>query len=205
MADDPKITDSSSSSAGCSSSNGSGALPQARGVVSLQDIQNVVEVMRKHTMGTCHLVVDNSGAELLDVVESGTLDGVDLVSGSLFGVLGGGIVTEGGYVAGRSSMVEKACARLSAPGLSLDAGSVPGDAHRLLFQGVFPFKILQCTTTHAVSLGFMIQIVMLCVKSLSICRADHLAMSLLFCQTQRCRCMLLHKLEIAVYYSRAQI
>jgi hypothetical protein len=125
-----------SCSDGCSNTTGKGAVPQARGIVSLQDIISVKQVMQKHVCGSCRFVVDNSGGELLEAEEPGSLDGVDLSSGSLFGVLGGGIVTDGGYVAGRSSLVERACARLSAPGLSLDAGSVPGDTHRLLFQGV---------------------------------------------------------------------
>lgn len=64
--------------------------------------------------------------------------GADLVMGSLIKSPGGTIVTGGGYVAGRSDLVAAANARLSSPGVGLDAGCVPGETLRLMFQGVFP-------------------------------------------------------------------
>lgn len=46
--------------------------------------------------------------------------------------LGGTIAPCGGYVAGSDDVVNRAFARIGAPGLSLDAGAVPGDTLRLL-------------------------------------------------------------------------
>lgn len=43
----------------------------------------------------------------------------------------------GGYVAGRADLIDKCAARLSAPGLSTDAGNVSGEQLRLMFQGLF--------------------------------------------------------------------
>ena len=61
--------------------------------------------------------------------------GADLTMGSLIKSPGGTIVTGGGYIAGRADLVAAAGARLTAPGVGLDAGAVPGDTLRLMFQG----------------------------------------------------------------------
>lgn len=61
--------------------------------------------------------------------------GADLCMGSLIKNGGGTIVSGGGYVAGRADLVERAVARLTAPGIGIDAGCVPGETLRLMFQG----------------------------------------------------------------------
>ena len=58
--------------------------------------------------------------------------------GSLIKSPGGTIVPGGGYVAGRGDLVAAAAARLTAPGVGLDAGSVPGETLRLMAQGAAP-------------------------------------------------------------------
>ncbi|MFN5697736.1 MAG: methionine gamma-lyase family protein, partial [Cyanobacteriota bacterium] len=50
--------------------------------------------------------------------------------------LGGTIAPTGGYVAGRSELVEQACCRLTAPGIGAEGGT-SFDLNRLLFQGLF--------------------------------------------------------------------
>lgn len=62
------------------------------------------------------VVVDNRGGEFIEQMEPGAA-GVDLVTGSLLGSLGGSVAPSGGYVAGRQELVERACARFSAPGV----------------------------------------------------------------------------------------
>jgi cystathionine beta-lyase family protein involved in aluminum resistance len=106
-----------------------------RRLVGLAEVAALAGMLKREAP-SCRVIVDNAGAELLEGGEPGGLEGVHLVTGSLFGGLGGSVATEGGYVAGMADLVECACARLSAPGLSLDAGSVPGDTQRLLFQGM---------------------------------------------------------------------
>ena len=61
--------------------------------------------------------------------------GADLCMGSLIKNGGGTIVSGGGYVAGRADLVERAVARLTAPGIGIDAGCVPGETLRLMYQG----------------------------------------------------------------------
>ncbi len=62
--------------------------------------------------------------------------GADLIAGSLIKNLGGGIAPAGGYVAGRSALIERVAAGLYAPGLG--AGLGPSlDYGRLLMQGLF--------------------------------------------------------------------
>jgi cystathionine beta-lyase family protein involved in aluminum resistance len=95
----------------------------------------------KEVAPACQLVVDNADAELLEARKPGSMPGVDLVSGSLTRHLGGFVSPEGGYVAGRRRLVERACAAMCAPGLSLDAGSVAGETQRLLFQGTIQLHL----------------------------------------------------------------
>lgn len=61
--------------------------------------------------------------------------GADLAAGSLIKSPGGTIVPGGGYVAGRAELVAAAAARLTAPGVGIDAGCVSGTTLRLMFQG----------------------------------------------------------------------
>ena len=63
--------------------------------------------------------------------------GADLCMGSLIKTPGGTIAPGGGYVAGRRPLVDAALARLTAPGVGADAGCVPGETLRLMFQGLF--------------------------------------------------------------------
>ena len=96
--------------------------------------------LAEHVKGAaprCTFIVDNTGCEFIESCEPGSVPGVNVVTGSLQGHVSGGLARSGGYVAGGAQMVERACARMSAPGLSLDAGCVSGDTLRLLFQGMF--------------------------------------------------------------------
>lgn len=81
------------------------------------------------------MLVDNCYGEFTEVHEPGNV-GVDLMMGSLIKNPGGTIAVGGGYVAGKSSLVECAGSRLSAPGVGIDAGCVPGESLRLMMQGV---------------------------------------------------------------------
>ena len=83
----------------------------------------------------CVCFVDNCYGELVEEREPPEV-GADLVAGSLIKKLGGTIAPAGGYVAGRASLVEQACCRLTAPGIGSEGGS-GFDLHRLLLQGLF--------------------------------------------------------------------
>jgi len=58
------------------------------------------------------------------------------MAGSLIKNPGGTLVTAGGYLAGRSDLVEQAACRLTAPGVG-STGGATFDQHRLLYQGLF--------------------------------------------------------------------
>ncbi len=79
--------------------------------------------------------VDNCYGELVESREPSEV-GADLIAGSLIKNLGGTIVPTGGYLAGRSDLVEKACCRITTPGIG-SQGGVSFDLNRLVLQGLF--------------------------------------------------------------------
>ncbi len=79
--------------------------------------------------------VDNCYGEFVEEMEPCEV-GVDLIAGSLIKNLGGTIVPTGGYLAGKKDLVEKACCRLTSPGIGSQGGT-GFDLHRLVLQGLF--------------------------------------------------------------------
>lgn len=81
------------------------------------------------------IMVDNCYGELVETKEP-TDVGADLIVGSLMKNLGGGIASSGGYVAGRSDIVEQIADRLTAPchGKSLGANF---NQNILFYKGLF--------------------------------------------------------------------
>lgn len=90
------------------------------------------------------VLVDNCYGELVEATEP-THHGVDAVMGSLIKNLGGGIAPGGGYIAGRTTVVERAAARHYAPGLGTALGPTFGFS-RPLAAGLFnaPLVIAEC-------------------------------------------------------------
>ena len=83
----------------------------------------------------CVCFVDNCYGEFVERMEP-TEVGADLIAGSLIKNPGGTIVPAGGYLAGKADLVEKACFRLTAPGIGIDGGS-SFDLNRIILQGFF--------------------------------------------------------------------
>ena len=81
------------------------------------------------------ILVDNCYGELVEEREP-THVGADLVMGSLIKNLGGSIAPAGGYVAGRSELIERVAARHYAPGLGDALGPTLG-LGRAFIQGLF--------------------------------------------------------------------
>jgi cystathionine beta-lyase family protein involved in aluminum resistance len=102
--------------------------------LSIDDIEKVVYLV-KHQNPNTVCFVDNCYGEFVEDREP-TAVGADLIAGSLIKNLGGTIVPTGGYVAGRSDLVEMAACRLTAPGIG-SSGGATFDQNRLLFQGLF--------------------------------------------------------------------
>ena len=102
--------------------------------LSINTIERLCERIH-YRQPDCVCFVDNCYGELVEEREPPEV-GADLVAGSLIKNLGGTIAPAGGYVAGRASLVEQACCRLTAPGIGSEGGS-GFDLHRLLLQGLF--------------------------------------------------------------------
>ncbi|RZS24044.1 hypothetical protein BHM03_00057069 [Ensete ventricosum] len=90
------------------------------------------------------------------------VSGADLIAGSLIKNPGGTIAPCGGYVAGKRIWVEAAAARLSAPGLGVDCGSMTGDVRRALFQGLFLSPQMVGEAIKAVQLGGRERLISFC-------------------------------------------
>lgn len=80
-------------------------------------------------------MVDNCYGEFVDTIEP-TDVGADLCVGSLIKNPGGGLVATGGYIVGKSKLVENAAYRLTSPGLGKEVGPSLG-LNGQLFQGLF--------------------------------------------------------------------
>lgn len=81
------------------------------------------------------VMVDNCYGEFVEKTEPSQV-GADLIAGSLIKNAGGGIATTGGYIAGRSDLVEKCAYRLTTPGLGKEVGATLG-MNRELYMGLF--------------------------------------------------------------------
>lgn len=105
-----------------------------RPTLKIDEIRRVVQSVKRQNPSII-VLVDNCYGEFTDLAEPPSV-GADLCMGSFIKNPGGTIATGGGYVAGKKYLVERAVARMSAPGVGMDAGCVPGETLRLLFQGL---------------------------------------------------------------------
>ncbi len=102
--------------------------------LAIADIAKIIDLVKQQNPDTV-CFVDNCYGEFVADREPPAV-GADLIAGSLIKNPGGTIVTAGGYVAGRADLVEKACCRLTSPGIGSEGGAT-FDQNRLLFQGLF--------------------------------------------------------------------
>lgn len=80
-------------------------------------------------------MVDNCYGEFLDTKEP-TEVGADVIAGSLIKNPGGGLALTGGYIAGRSDLIEAISFRMTSPGIGGECGLTFGQT-RTMFQGLF--------------------------------------------------------------------
>jgi cystathionine beta-lyase family protein involved in aluminum resistance len=102
--------------------------------MSIAEIEELVSVVRSFAPDAL-VIVDNCYGEFVEDREPLEV-GADAIVGSLIKNLGGGLAPAGGYVIGRSDVVERVAARLYAPGLRDALGSTLGFG-RALLQGLF--------------------------------------------------------------------
>lgn len=105
-----------------------------RDALMISQLKELVDFVRKH-FPQLIIFVDNCYGELVETQEPGDI-GVDLMAGSLIKNLGGSVAPTGGYVAGRSDLVELSAQRLTAPGVGGHMGATL-EWQRLFYQGLF--------------------------------------------------------------------
>ena len=104
-----------------------------RNALNIAQIERVIKAVRVVT--DAPVVVDNCYGEFTEKLEP-TDVGADLVIGSLLKNMGGGIAPTGGYIAGKSELVELITYKMMSPSLGADNGSYePG--YKAFFEGVF--------------------------------------------------------------------
>ena len=103
--------------------------------LSIEDIRTV-SARIKAANPNCIVFVDNCYGEFVDRMEPTEVPTVDIMAGSLIKNPGGGLAPTGGYIAGRSDLVEAASYRLTAPGMGDELGASLV-SNRLLHQGLF--------------------------------------------------------------------
>ena len=102
--------------------------------LSIDIIKEICDLCHK-VQPDCVCFVDNCYGEFVENIEP-TAVGADLIAGSLIKNLGGTIVPTGGYVAGNADLVDKACCRLTSPGIGYEGG-ITFNMNRSILQGLF--------------------------------------------------------------------
>ena len=105
-----------------------------RRALTIEEIEIAIKSIREHNKNVI-IMVDNCYGEFLEFREP-TEVGADIMAGSLIKNPGGGIALSGGYIVGKSSLVEQVANRLTAPGLGKECGLTFGTTRSTL-QGLF--------------------------------------------------------------------
>ena len=105
-----------------------------RRALTIEEIEYAIKSIKKYNKDVI-IMVDNCYGEFLDFKEP-TDVGADIMAGSLIKNPGGGIALSGGYIVGKSHLVDLIANRLTAPGLGKDCGLTFGTT-RTTLQGLF--------------------------------------------------------------------
>ena len=106
----------------------------SRESLSIEKIENVIKEIRKIDKKVI-IMVDNCYGEFVETREP-TDVGADVIIGSLIKNAGGGIAPTGGYIVGKTDVVEQISSRFIAPGIGMENGSYAG-SYTPFFQGCF--------------------------------------------------------------------
>lgn len=105
-----------------------------RQTLTIAQIEKIIKTLKPFAPGAIFMV-DNCYGEFVETCEP-TAVGADIIAGSLIKNIGGGLAPTGGYVAGRSDLVELAEKRLTAPSLGAEVGSYNA-SYLPFFEGLF--------------------------------------------------------------------
>ncbi len=118
----------------------------SRPALSVETIGNICDTIRKVNKSAA-IIVDNCYGEFTEISEP-TDVGADIIAGSLIKNPGGGLAPTGGYLVGKSDIVEAASMRLTTPGIGSECGCTL-EGSRMYFQGLFmaPHVVAQALKT----------------------------------------------------------
>lgn len=110
--------------------------------LTIDDIKEAIDTI-KSVKPDAIVMVDNCYGEFLDTKEP-TDVGADIMAGSLIKNPGGGLALTGGYIVGKSELVEMISYRLTSPGIGKECGLTFGTT-RTVLQGLFmaPYVVSQ--------------------------------------------------------------
>ena len=102
--------------------------------ISIKSLEKIIKFI-KEIDNEVIIMIDNCYCEFVTTKEP-TEVGADIIVGSLIKNLGGGIAPNGGYIAGRSDLVDLASERLTVPGEGAEVGPSLG-LNKQFLQGLF--------------------------------------------------------------------
>ncbi len=105
-----------------------------RKAVTIHNLETMINKIRAVQPNTI-IMVDNCYGEFLDYREP-TEIGADLMAGSLIKNPGGGLALSGGYIVGKSELIELIAAKMTSPGIGKECGLTFGQTRSIL-QGLF--------------------------------------------------------------------
>lgn len=108
-------------------------------ILQMQDLFQKIKDKFPHLI----IVVDNCYGAFTETCEP-TDVGADVICGSMIKNVGGGIAPTGGYICGKSTLIERIAARMTVPGEGREIGSYAA-SYRPYYQGIFiaPHTVLQ--------------------------------------------------------------
>ena len=114
--------------------------------LSLDDIEACAALIHEKRPDVT-VMIDNCYGEFTDRREPGHA-GVDLMAGSLIKNPGGGVAPTGGYICGKSELIERIGYRLTSPGIGGEVGSYAA-SYQPFYQGLFeaPHVVMQAVRT----------------------------------------------------------
>ena len=110
--------------------------------LTIEKVEKVIKFIREIDESVI-IMVDNCYCEFVQT-KTPVEAGADIMVGSLIKNLGGGIATNGAYVAGRSDLIDLVGERLTLPGEGLEVGPSLG-ANRSIIEGLFFAPSVVCS------------------------------------------------------------
>lgn len=107
---------------------------ELRDALSCEQIGNICTYLREIGYTGC-IFVDNCYGEFVEKCEPIEV-GADICVGSLIKNAGGGLAPTGGYIVGKSALIEKIGRRFTAPSIGLEVGSY-ASGYQYFYQGLF--------------------------------------------------------------------